>query len=300
MSESQLQAWSNPGAQDSAATTYASIRSALMNWQPLQRVSFEVYLQGSYPNHTNTRGNSDVDVVCELRDTFFPDDSLLPPEQFLRRSNSSGPATITLEEFDQEVQRALRFYFGAESITVGNKAISVSASPSRLKPDVLPCATLKRFTHFYSWSDFGEIPGIIFFTRNEGRKVTNFPKVHLANGIQKNSYGRTAGEFKPNVRVAKNIRNKLVELHLVPDDIAPSHFVESLPYNAPDSCFTARRTDSLIRWLGWFLEADLTTTTFQHEQTLLFGPSPDQWDTAKAVRFVSSMIGLLSSQTASA
>ena len=41
-----------------------------------------IYLQGSYRNYTNIRGDSDVDIVAELRSSFSPDLSILSqPEQ---------------------------------------------------------------------------------------------------------------------------------------------------------------------------------------------------------------------------
>ena len=76
--EQQLQTWSHLGAQQSSQATYASVNNALQNYDwPVEMGKPEVYLQGSYPNHTNIYGDSDVDVVAETSSVFYhnvPDD----------------------------------------------------------------------------------------------------------------------------------------------------------------------------------------------------------------------------------
>jgi tRNA nucleotidyltransferase (CCA-adding enzyme) len=80
--ESQLQTWSHQGAVTTAKTTHESIRNALAaNTSPIRDKSYEVYLQGSYKNTTNIRGDSDVDVVAQLNSTFQDDLSALPLAQ---------------------------------------------------------------------------------------------------------------------------------------------------------------------------------------------------------------------------
>lgn len=75
--EGQLQTWSNQGATASSSAIYERIRIALQNDASLRGRNFEVFLQGSYRNSTNIRGDSDVDVVVKLTDTYMPDYSLL-------------------------------------------------------------------------------------------------------------------------------------------------------------------------------------------------------------------------------
>jgi hypothetical protein len=70
--ESQLETWSRQGAGVTAKNTHEAIRRALAADEDsrLRDADFEVYLQGSYRNDTNTRGDSDVDVVAQLNSTF--------------------------------------------------------------------------------------------------------------------------------------------------------------------------------------------------------------------------------------
>ncbi len=46
--------------------TRRKIREALDSWHFADDASFDIYAKGSYPNHTNVRLDSDVDVAAEL------------------------------------------------------------------------------------------------------------------------------------------------------------------------------------------------------------------------------------------
>ena len=69
--ESQLERWSSIGAQQRSAATYRSIQTALAAHDWPRYMDHDVYLQGSYPNHTNIRGDSDVDDVVETSRAFY-------------------------------------------------------------------------------------------------------------------------------------------------------------------------------------------------------------------------------------
>ena len=74
ISEQQLETWSRLGAQARSQRTYESIRNALGNhFWPAPMEAPAVYLQGSFRNHTNIAGDSDVDVVVEASGVFYSD-----------------------------------------------------------------------------------------------------------------------------------------------------------------------------------------------------------------------------------
>ena len=83
--ESQLDTWSRQGAVATAKATHESIRNALTaSTSAIRGRDYEVYLQGSYKNDTDIRGDSDVDVVMQLNDAFGQDlDALSPAEGIL-------------------------------------------------------------------------------------------------------------------------------------------------------------------------------------------------------------------------
>src|SRR5690349_19728350 len=143
ISESQLTTWSNQGATTSSASTYASIKVALAahNWP--KGWEYVPYLQGSYPNYTNIRGNSDVDIVVEMTSMFFSD--LTEEEKKLRKLSTAG---VTYDEFRREVIAALTAYYGAKNIdATGPNAIAVLGDSSRLKADVLAAVTYREYKH---------------------------------------------------------------------------------------------------------------------------------------------------------
>ena len=69
--ESQLETWSHQGAITTANATHESIRNALNSYEFPDGVDFEVYLQGSYKNDTNIRGDMDVDLAVQINSTFY-------------------------------------------------------------------------------------------------------------------------------------------------------------------------------------------------------------------------------------
>lgn len=74
--ESQLETWSHQGAVTTAKATHESIRNALTaSTSPVRQLvangSVNIYLQGSYKNDTNIRGDSDVDIVVELNSIYY-------------------------------------------------------------------------------------------------------------------------------------------------------------------------------------------------------------------------------------
>jgi tRNA nucleotidyltransferase (CCA-adding enzyme) len=82
LSEAQLQTWSNKGALTTSINAHESIRNALLSDNsPIKGKNMDFYLQGSYKNDTNVRGDSDVDVVIQLKDPFYRDISQLTTEQ---------------------------------------------------------------------------------------------------------------------------------------------------------------------------------------------------------------------------
>lgn len=297
LSEAQLQIWSGHGPVASAKATHEEVRKALANDAKLQSVDFEVYLQGSYRNDTNIRGDSDVDVVVELRSTFYAETSGL---SFADKSNydrAFSPSSYGIDAFRADVRQALARYFGSGAVTNGDKALKVAAASGRLPTDVLPCAQWRNYVAFPAWGGPSWVEGVVFWTQRDGRRVVNYPKVHYNNGVSKNSAGRTNGEFKPNVRVLKNARSHLESRGLITPDVAPSYFVECLTYNAPDAVFSSSRTASLIGFLLWFDKVDLGRLVAENEQTFLFGPTPEQWSMDNARRFVAAVVGLVTETT---
>ena len=249
----QLETWANHGAEKTAADTYNSICTALTSLQAKP----EIYLQGSYKNTTNIRGDSDVDVVAQLNRTFQYDLTALPePEKVLYKA-AYPDATYTFDNFRNDVQQTLQTYYGAGNIKVGDKAIKISAAPGRLPSDVVPCLQYRRYFRFRSVTDEQYVEGIALYSKNSNRWVFNYPKVHYANGVDKNSSVKTKGWFKPTVRMYKNMRTYLVDRKVLDNAAAPSYFIECLIYNVPDAQFGVDYATTFYNSIKWLLSADL-------------------------------------------
>lgn len=185
ISESQLETWSNQGAVNSAKDTHESIRNALQSSQALRPRDFEVYLQGSYKNTTNIRGDSDVDVVVQLNSTFYSDITALSASAASLYRQTFPSADYTWSHFRADVLAALQAYYGSSNVTEGNKSLKIKAGAGRLAADVVVCLQYRRYQQFWGAAT-PFVEGILFFTRRENRPVINYPKLHYENGVTKN------------------------------------------------------------------------------------------------------------------
>ena len=72
--EKQLETWSHQGSIRQSSITYNRIKHVLEAEDVLYtNKSFEVFLQGSYGNHTNIFAESDVDIVIRLDECWQQD-----------------------------------------------------------------------------------------------------------------------------------------------------------------------------------------------------------------------------------
>ena len=159
----QLQAWSNQGALVAAMKTHKSIRAALDSYQYWpEGIDFDVYLQGSYRNHTNVRGVSDVDVVVELNSVYSRDTSSLPSNQIIEEAASLVAASYTWAAFRSDVLSALRDHYGWFSVSEGKKSLKLPGASGRLAADVVPCIAHDRIVSFQSAGNYKYFGGITF------------------------------------------------------------------------------------------------------------------------------------------
>jgi len=282
--ESQLETWSKRGAVETAERTHKSIRAALEAYNWPSGVQYEVYLQGSYKNHTNIRGDSDVDVVVQLNSTLLENLPVNLKRQFRFRDASYG-----WEEFRSDVLKALRNHYGPGQVREGRKSLKVQTS--YLPADVVVSLQYRKYPDRpRSEDDF--IEGMAFWVPSESRWVINYPKLHYQNGVKKNQ--DTNEQYKPTVRMFKNARTYLVDRGVIPADLAPSYFLECLLYNVPDDKFGTNLQSTFREVITWLLKADFSRFVCQNRQLLLFGSFPEQWSKDRAYRFLKAMVELWS------
>ena len=291
ISDAQFETWSHPGAQTTAAATGQAIRDALNGPASLVRGRDKaIYLQGSYKNSTNIRGDSDVDVVVQLRESLGYDISTLNPNERGAFDREYSPATYTLTQFRADVLSTLQTSFGSR-VRSGNKAIFVAKRPGLVDADVMACQTHR----FFGGTTTGitvpfHMDGMQFFTQSDHRRIINWPRNHYDKGVEKNT--ATNGYYKSTVRIFKNLRNSLYDQDAIATASAPSYFVESLIYNVPNSEFGTSHKGNALSALLWLYN--------EHEQgrfqnlvcgngfLSLFGATPEQWDIPLAYNFVTA------------
>jgi hypothetical protein len=124
-----------PGATEQQRSDNAvrAIRSAVDASTKLNHRSIQVFLQGSYRNHTNVRQESDVDVGVLCSDTFFHE----LPEGYTREHFGLEPASYTFAQFKNEIEEALVSHFGRRSVTRGNKAFDIRETGIEISSKVM-------------------------------------------------------------------------------------------------------------------------------------------------------------------
>jgi hypothetical protein len=122
------------------------------------------------------------------------------------------------------------------------------------------------------------------------RWIDNFPKAHVVNGEDKDTFYRTYQSYKPTVRMFKNARTFLIDKGEIADGLAPSYFIEGLLYNVPDIQFGDFHALPFGPCLKWLNRANFDGFSCQNELVRLFGPG--QWDQPKAREFVDELVRL--------
>jgi hypothetical protein len=288
--EGQLETWSHQGAVATSKLTHESIRTALARHTWPDRVKYEVYLQGSYRNDTNIRGDSDVDVVAELQSTFIPDKSHLSAAELAAYDMWNKKADYSWLEFRADTLAALREYYGSALVTEGPRALKVKGASGRLDADVIVCLTHKTFRRYATLFDEEHVLGITFFIPAEERWIVNYPKQHSDNATTKHQ--ATDGWFKPSVRLFKNIRTRLVEDGKLGDGIARSYFIECLLGNVPNDKFGVTYDNTVVNVHNWLIHADLSTFTCLNGITPLCGAASECWTSDKASQYLGALADL--------
>ena len=277
--ESQLESWTGLGAQQGSANTYNSIQAALQahTWPgTMNQIS---YLQGSYPNFTNIRGDSDVDVVVESTNVFYND--ALP--ELRAQLGLTGGGSYGWRELRSQVKSALENYYGAGLVSesTSGKCLRVARRGNRLDADVVPCVTIKHYD-----GTFHAASGITLWTK-AGVQIVNYPKLHLQNGASKNTACNQ--QYKPTVRIFKNARNRA-------GSNFPSYFLECMIYNVPTVYFSTIRADTFREALVFLYNSmsngTLDSFSCQNGQQSMFGNQLHQVDVSSAQVLINQLVNL--------
>ena len=234
--EALLISWTKPSSeteQENQDRTERMIRDAINEHQAFNNCSVSVYAKGSYPNNTNVRAESDVDIAVQCSETFYYklDDPSIP---------KPGPpyeGIWTPKYLRSEVKKALDAKFGSQVDASGNVAIKVSPSTARVDADVVPCFDYRQYFTSDSYREGARI------YRKDDSYAENYSQQHLAKGRAKNT--STNRYYKRAVRILKRASNAM-ETDGHHREVA-SFLVESLAYNCPDALFLLPTWSKTIR-----------------------------------------------------
>jgi len=285
--ENQLETWSRQGATASATALYERIRTALQNDTALQRRNFDVFLQGSYRNSTNIYGDSDVDVVAMLKETFKPDYSYLDESNKALVKSGHVDATYTLTDFRRDVSAAIRGAFPTHNVTEGGKSIKIPRTTNNIPADVVPCLEYRLYLPPQGLlADATHVDGIWLWDVNKAQACISFPKQSYDNGVAK--HGRTNQWYKPTVRIFKIARGWMEDNGLIQSGTASSHAIECLLYNVPDQQFGSSYGDTIVNVVSWLNSADLTDFVCQNGIQRLFDSG--RWTQQNARAYIGALI----------
>lgn len=287
-----LNLWTEPSSDAESARQERALRmikDAVNGHPPFRGVSLRVYAKGSYPNNTNVRLDSDVDIVVENRECFYYDAAAGVTMDSGEVDPYCGPWTPP--SWRREVQAALTAKFGATGIdTDHNVAILVKEVPgSRPSADVVPSFGYISYQRdrYYPYPLVQAAEGSAVHPR-DGAMIVNWPQQQLDNGRAKNV--RTGKRYKRIIRVLKNSENFAVEQGWT--DAKPSYLMECLIWNVPDEILTAH-VDIASTFQGtllWLFHGLNEANQYRHwtepnEMKLLFG-SHQKWTPDDALEIV--------------
>jgi hypothetical protein len=244
------------------------------------KADIEVYLQGSYANDTNIYGDSDVDIVLCQRNLFYYDiNSLSEPEKAAFERNHSTSAQYDLHSFKRDVVAWLSKNYPQDfDPAKGNKALHIKGRNNRRNSDILVCGQHKDFSVFPNPAGAKFADGVLFFSRT-GNSIVNYPKKHSDNLTAKHQ--ETQEWLKPTIRVFKNMRNRMWQIGIIGDGVAPSYFLEGLLYNVPSNSFGHSLQATVGRIIDFAEKADaskLVCANYQH--WLVRDNQPTSWPSA--------------------
>lgn len=289
--ESQLETWSHQGSITQSSNTYNTIKSVLgASTTPYAGKNFKVFLQGSYGNDTNIYAESDVDIVIRLDDCFHSDLGSLPDDEKSAYKQAFRDATYTHVDFKRDVLSVLEGQYGS-AVKAGAKAITIDASSSRRKSDVIVATQFRRYFKFRSASDSEYEEGICFFNA-AGERIANYPEQHSANLTVKHQ--ASSKWLKPVARVFKNMRSRIVEDGLISAGIAPSYYIEGLLYNVPNEKLTTSYEDCVFNTLNWYRQTTSKTdlVCVNEQYYLLRDGNHTCWTQAHCDAFIEAAIKL--------
>jgi len=231
-SEETFNSWRKPPSDTEEAKLANSLRlvkEAISEDPSLNKMSIDIFAQGSYANDTNVRLNSDIDINLRLNDTVY----FHLEEGKTKYDYGYTDSTYTFSEYKSTIESALIRKFGTDAVERKDKCITVKGNSSRVITDVV--ATFKFNRH----ENTGVQVGAKFIT-DKFVQVICYPLQHIENGKTKNS--QTQRRFKRTTRLFRRVRYKMIDDKISISPNITSFLLECLVYNIPNHIFNNNDT----------------------------------------------------------
>lgn len=203
--------------------------------------SLSVFAQGSYANGTNIGQESDVDVNVCCTGIWFSD--FTHASDVTPANIDSVPSPYRYATFKDDVETALKDYFGKKHVTRGNKAFDIHENTYRVDADVVATFEHRRWTH--------RAEGTVYYTRgvqfltDDGHAIVNWPSQNNDNGIAKNN--DSGRRFKALARILKELRCEMLAAAVPAADGIGSFLLECLAYNVSDAALAEDDYYDMVR-----------------------------------------------------
>lgn len=274
-----MSSWTTAGAQDAAQQTYVSVKKAIAAHPALTDKSVEVFLQGSYANSTNIRGDSDVDIVVMSRKTYYSDTERLSFNEKLAYEQQRAPATYLPDQLRADIVGVLKKYYGDNRVEEHKKCIRVLKRDGYVDADVVPAFQYRLYKHYGPFFNHDYVEGAVIFPTDGGR-IVNYPKEHQKNGAAKNLL--TLSKYKPTVRQLKNLKRHVAGLGQIDPRVVPGYLLECMTYNVPPHLFHSYDHLRLLAVTEWLGAANYTNFESVDRIHTLFGTDPGKFSPTSA------------------
>ncbi len=235
--EEQLNQMCRP-ASDSEETKMQNaeslLRRALSASTIVQSADYDIFGQGSYANNTNIRLNSDIDInVCYTGGFYYN----IPSGKTANDYGLGNPTSYSFQAFKNDIERMLVAYYGRSEVIRNNKCITVKGNTNRIEIDVVPTWKHRRYDNTHNTN---YVEGVAFYADdNQYKQITNYPKQHLTNGVNKNT--ETLRRYKRLTRILKNVRIRMDNDNYHKNENITSFLLESLAFNVPTTTYNKNR-----------------------------------------------------------
>lgn len=257
----KLEQWRKRGQDTKSSDTYDVICKLFKDYcsDIIDVNSDNIFIQGSYANHTNIKNDSDIDIVV-LSQNVFSNNAYekLNNIQYAEFKRKYSDSEKTILSFKEEIYRRLngkKLNNDYIHLIKGCKTIKFNQNNdffNYVPVDIIPAFEYRYYNGNNGIDKNNQPKGIKLLDECQNEYIINYPQLHKRNGEMKNKVERTQGNYKETIRIFKNIKKHMIELGVIKDDLMPSYCLECLLYNVPDTLFNVelyRRVDSILAWL---------------------------------------------------